>query len=125
MVKNCFVFDSCVDFANKAFDNVYVMPLSVIENVNGKAVTYEDGIQITTNEIEKGMIEGKIYKTSQTPLGKALELFEELSKKYDNVYVLPIHTKLSGQINSLNLLAKEEFSNVFVIPQVGISLGST
>lgn len=63
-------------------------------------------------------------KTSQTPLGKTAEIWEEMLKKFEKIIFIPLSKHLSGQYNTAIMLAKEpNFKNkVFVFDSNGVSI---
>jgi fatty acid-binding protein DegV len=124
MKDTCIVFDSSADCKNQEFDDVFVLPTTIISNKNGKVTTYKDGVDITIEEVEKNENEGHFYSTAAVNPSLALELFTKLSKDYKMVYVFPIPGTISpGGVNSLNLAASE-FDNVIIVEQSMVSLMS-
>ena len=62
--------------------NIRMIPLSV----NFDEGSYEEEIEITTSEFYEKVRGAKSFpKTTQPPVGKFVELFEELAKDYDHV----------------------------------------
>jgi DegV family protein with EDD domain len=116
MSKIALVFDSSADIGEKAIKDVYVLPLAIIEEVDGKQKTFKDGVDISTNEMLKGLKDGRSFKTSQTVPADAMSLFDKLSAEYEQVFVFPIPKTLSGNYNSLKLFA-QEYKNISVFEQ--------
>lgn len=66
----------------------------------------------------------QIAKTSQTPLGKTMEVWEEMLEKFEKIIFIPLSKGLSGQYNTASMLAKEpKFkNNVYVFDSNGVSI---
>ncbi len=62
MKTSCIVFDSSSGIKNGQFKDVYVISTRVIEDTNGKEISYEDGIDIFVETIEKNLLSGRTYK---------------------------------------------------------------
>jgi fatty acid-binding protein DegV len=58
-----------------------------------------DGIDIDAKEMLLDMEKGVEYKTASPVMGECADLLDELSKKYDDVYVLSLSKNLSGAFN--------------------------
>ncbi|MGL5268375.1 MAG: DegV family protein [Spiroplasma sp.] len=74
--------------------------------------------------IEKITTKKEIAKTSQTPLGKTAEIWEEMLKKFEKIIFIPLSKGLSGQYNTAIMLAKEpSFQNkVYIFDSNGVSI---
>ena len=94
----------------------HFLPLYI--EINGKE--YADGIDLTPESFSKIYKDGIETKTSCTPPGEAIKLFEELSKNNDFVVVYPISQFLSSQVQNLDVLSKS-FKNVFVIKSKNVA----
>lgn len=88
----------------------HFLPLYI--NIDG--IEYKDGVDLTHDNFLSIYKSNSIGKTSCTPIGEVLNLFEQLSKENDFVVVYPISHELSSQYNNLELISKQ-FKNVFVI----------
>lgn len=76
--------------------NIHMIPLSV----NFGNETYQEEIEITSEEFfEKMRGQQDLPTTSQPPVGKFVELFEELSKDYDAVISIHLSSGISGTYN--------------------------
>lgn len=66
----------------------------------------------------------QLAKTSQTPLGKTIEIWEEMLTKFDKLIFIPLSKGLSGQYNTASVLAKEpNFKNkVYVFDSNGVAI---
>ncbi|MFS0783952.1 DegV family protein [Bacillus sp. 1P06AnD] len=81
----------------KNHPDLYVVPLSITFSSG----TYEDGIDLTTDQLYKNLKEDQeIPKTSQPPVGRFAELFESFKGKYDAAIAVHISADLSGTLAS-------------------------
>lgn len=90
--------------------NIHMIPLSVVlENES-----YEEEVTITSTEFyNKVREQGQLPKTTQPPIGKFVELFEELSKTYDEVITIHLSSGISGTYQGA-LQAGEMVDNINV-----------
>ncbi|HWK24793.1 MAG TPA: DegV family protein [Ureibacillus sp.] len=73
--------------------NIRMIPLSV----NLEDGSYEEEVEITTSQFYDKVREFKTFpKTTQPPVGKFVELFEELAKEYDEVISIHLSSGISG-----------------------------
>ncbi len=113
--KACIIVDSSSGIKNGEIKNVYMTPLHIIKNENGVETQYKDLMEITTEEVVKIQQSKKAsFKSSQSSLGEMITLLEELTPKYQTIYVWPISKGLSSSYNTWNM-AKEEFQNNNII----------
>ncbi|WP_201715975.1 DegV family protein [Rossellomorea arthrocnemi] len=94
-MKTAIVTDSTAYIPKELRDqlNIHMIPLSVI--FGGE--TYQEEVDITASEFyEEVSIQDKLPTTSQPPVGKFVELFEELSKDYDAVISIHLSSGISG-----------------------------
>lgn len=99
MKKIAWVTDSTAYITDELKNNqdVYVMPLAIIFPDR----TFEDGVDLTTDELYSRIkSEKEVPKTSQPPVGKFAELYENLKAKYDHVIAVHVSSKLSGTFES-------------------------
>ncbi|MGX1191917.1 DegV family protein with EDD domain [Metabacillus sp. SLBN-84] len=76
--------------------NIHMIPLSVI--FGGEV--YQEEVEITAAEFyEEVKSKGELPTTSQPPVGKFVELFQELSKEYDAVISVHLSSGISGTYN--------------------------
>lgn len=76
----------------EAFD-IFTIPLAV--TIDGQS--YDEGVDITTEafyDLVRG--NGPLPKTSQPPVGRFVELFEELKQTYDAVISIHLSSGISG-----------------------------
>ncbi|UHA75958.1 DegV family protein [Paenibacillus sp. 481] len=77
--------------------DVYVMPLGII--FGNSEVIDDNGVDLTTEMLYRRIREEKeTPKTSQPPIGKYVELFEQLSVNYDCAIAIHVSDKLSGTL---------------------------
>jgi DegV family protein with EDD domain len=119
-MKNCLVIDSSYGITNGQYENVYVLPLIIIENKGSETVEYLDGVDITTSEVIEKLNNGANFSTSQPNIGTMMELFDKLSNEYDAIHVLPIPKSISGNYNTAVSVAKD-YKNVYVYNQTLVS----
>lgn len=73
--------------------NIRMVPLSV----NLEDGTYEEEVTITASEFYDKVRSAKVFpKTTQPPVGKFVELFEELAKDYDEIVTIHLSSGISG-----------------------------
>lgn len=73
--------------------NIHMVPLSVVISNEG----FEEDVTITSEEFyNKVRNEKELPKTTQPPIGKFVEKFEELAKEYDEVITLHLSSGISG-----------------------------
>lgn len=106
-----FIVDSSSNIKNNDYDDVKVIPLGIIINENGKTTNYlDEPSQITWPTLKEKLMQKKIgIKTSQANMNQMITAAAEMTKKYDQVIVLPIHRGLSGNANSWSII-KDEFN---------------
>ncbi|OHO70141.1 fatty acid-binding protein DegV [Staphylococcus sp. HMSC036D05] len=122
MTKQIIVTDSTSDLPHEYLSehNIHVIPLSI--TVNGK--DYTDQVDITSKEYIEYIEADADVKTSQPPIGRFIEKYEELAK--EDVEVISIHMSsgLSGTFNTaLQASHMVEGSNITVIDSKSISYG--
>ncbi|MBU5270952.1 DegV family protein [Staphylococcus caprae] len=122
MTKQIIVTDSTSDLPHEYLSehNIHVIPLSI--TVDGKA--YTDQVDITSKEYIEYIEADADVKTSQPPIGRFIEKYEELAK--EDVEVISIHMSsgLSGTFNTaVQASHMVEGSNITVIDSKSISYG--
>lgn len=97
-----FIVDSTSCIKQNQYDDVYVVPLCININ-NGKTnKIYRDtdkNFTLDFNKIIKQKDKIKVT-TAQTSITDMIEACEIMSKKYDEIYVLPINRCLSSCIDT-------------------------
>ncbi|RXT06300.1 DegV family protein [Ammoniphilus sp. CFH 90114] len=79
----------------KDHPDVYIVPLSISFGDQ----TYEDGVDLTANELyEKIRNSKQIPKTSQPSPGRFMELYEKLEEEYETGIAVHISSQLSGTL---------------------------
>ncbi|WP_339289093.1 DegV family protein [Ureibacillus sp. FSL K6-0786] len=77
--------------------NIYMIPLSVTLEDG----VFEEEVEIHAKEFNDKVREAKVFpKTTQPPIGKFMELFETLSKDYDEVICIHLSSGISGTFQS-------------------------
>mgnify|MGYP003576151999 CR=1 FL=1 len=105
MVKTAWVTDSTafLDEELKNHPDLYTIPLTIL--LDGEE--FADGIDLTAAQLFARLKELKAPpKTSQPAVGVFQELYEKLSKDYDQVVAVLLSGKLSGTVSSSEQAAK-------------------
>lgn len=72
--------------------NIHMIPLSVIFGNE----TYQEEVEITADSFYEEVRTKELPTTSQPPVGQFMELFENLSKEYDEVVSIHLSSGISG-----------------------------
>lgn len=112
--KTCIIVDSSASIKNSEIDNVFMIPLSIVETINDKEVIYKDLEEINTKDVVLKILDNKDLKTSQSSLGEMMQILDELIDKYQRIFVVSISSGLSGSFNTWNI-AKEEYSDKEIV----------
>ncbi len=94
-MKTAIVTDSTAYLTpeERARYGIHMIPLSV----NLEDGTYEEEVSITAAEFYHKVRTAKVFpKTTQPPIGKFVELFEQLAKDYDEVVTIHLSSGISG-----------------------------
>lgn len=105
MVKTAWVTDSTayLDDQLKNHPDLYIIPLTIL--LEGEE--FADGVDLSAAQLYARLKELKSPpKTSQPAVGVFQELYEKLSKDYDQVVAVLISGKLSGTVSSSEQAAK-------------------
>ncbi|OLS37756.1 DegV family protein [Bacillus sp. MRMR6] len=105
MVKTAWVTDSTafLDEDLRSHPDLYTVPLTIL--LDGEE--YADGIDLTAAQLYERLKDLKSPpKTSQPAVGVFQELYERLSKDYDQVVAVLLSGKLSGTVSSSEQAAK-------------------
>ena len=90
---------------------IYLLPLQITID----DTTYQDTLEISTQDIYKELAQGKMPKTSMAAYQRIYDLFEELKKEYDTVFAVPLTNGLSTNASTMQSIARELEMNVHVI----------
>ncbi|VEU75409.1 Fatty acid-binding protein DegV-like protein [Mycoplasmopsis maculosa] len=96
---------------------LYYLPLYI--DIDNK--TYADGIDINSENLFNTFNLKSEVKTSAFNPADAYDLFEKLSKEYDEIIVYPISKHLSSSYSTLATTFKEEFKKLRVIESVQVA----
>nr|WP_307907502.1 DegV family protein [Mycoplasmopsis bovis] len=111
-MKYAIVTDSSIGLTKAQTEKLgwFFLPLNlVIDGVN-----YADGVDITSDTLfEKFTLESDV-KSSMFNMQYAIDLFTDLSKEYDIIFVYPISQHLSNSYQALKTMEKD-FSKLRVI----------
>ncbi|EKI4502454.1 DegV family EDD domain-containing protein, partial [Staphylococcus pseudintermedius] len=98
MAKQIIVTDSTSDLSHEYLKqhNIHVIPLSL--TIDGKS--YTDQVDISSSEYIDHIENDADVKTSQPPIGRFIETYEQLAQ--DDVEIISIHLSsgLSGTYNT-------------------------
>ena len=97
---------SNLSFAQAKELGIYLLPLQITID----ETTYQDTLEISTQDIYKELANGKMPKTSMAAYQKIYDLFEELKKEYDTVFAVPL-----TNASTMQSIARELEMNVHVI----------
>lgn len=107
MQKIAYLVDSSSGCHEDPQNDIYLVPLSIIETNNGQEKFYKSGIDITLNDLQKKLDSGSKFKTGQTSIGEVEEKVNKLLEKYDLVIGIPIDSQLSGTYQSWKMIENE------------------
>lgn len=92
-------------------NNITVVPLSI--EINGQ--NYIDGETISRQEVVDALAKGHIPKSSQPPMGKFVEVFDQLGQDGSEVVAIVLSDVLSGTFNTAQSAAQMTDTKVTVI----------
>lgn len=124
-LKSCIIVDSSSGINNGDFNNVYMVPLYIIETKNQKETIYKDLIDIDTKTIIDILKrKDSTLKSSQTSIGDMMQILDDLTQKYDTIYIWPISKELSGSLSTWKI-AIEDYPNkdIVIIDSKHINIG--
>ncbi|MBR3840724.1 MAG: DegV family protein [Erysipelotrichales bacterium] len=87
---------------------IWVLPLQIIETENEKTISYEDLVDINTNDIYEKLYQNKELKTSLPSyyaISDTLELIKE--KGYDSIIAIPLTSGISSTATNIQSVANE------------------
>lgn len=102
---------SNLSFAQAKELGIYLLPLQITID----ETTYQDTLEISTQDIYNELANGKMPKTSMAAYQKIYDLFEELKKDYDTIFAVPLTNGLSTNASTMQSIARELEMNVHVI----------
>jgi DegV family protein with EDD domain len=92
-------------------NNITIIPLSI--EIAGQ--NYVDGEDISRQQLVEALREGNIPKSSQPPMGRFVEVFDELGKDGSEVVAIILSDVLSGTFNTAQSAAQMTKTKVTVI----------
>ncbi len=117
------VTDSTCDLSQSEVEqlNIHVVPLSI--SIDGETYV-DDGIDITPHSfIEKMKRSKELPKSSQPPVGKFVDLYDQLGSDGSEVLSIHMSGKMSGTVDAARTAAKMTNTKVTVIDSLHISKG--
>lgn len=102
---------SNLSFAQAKELGIYLLPLQITID----ETTYQDTLEISTQDIYNELANGKMPKTSMAAYQKIYNLFEELKKDYDTIFAVPLTNGLSTNASTMQSIARKLEMNVHVI----------
>lgn len=120
-MKIAVITDSSFGKLENKNPDLYFVPL--IFNASS-TIQYSDDNNLTLELFLSLMNENNNLKTSQTPTGIMLDLWDKLLTKYDQIIFCGIAKELSGQYNTYKILSNEQKykDKVFIINSNGVSI---
>ena len=120
MTKQIIVTDSTSDLSHEYLKqhNIHVVPLSL--TIDGKS--FVDQIDITSEAFIQRIEEDADVKQSQPPIGKFIELYEELGKEDVEIFSIHMSSGLSGTYQTA-LQASDMVDTKVTIDSKSISFG--
>ena len=88
---------SNLSFAQAKELGIYLLPLQITID----ETTYQDTLEISTQDIYNELANGKMPKTSMAAYQKIYDLFEELKKDYDTIFAVPLTNGLSTNASTM------------------------
>ncbi len=93
-------------------NNVYVLPLQVIVD----NVAYEDGVTLTTSQLNNHLKNKKVPKTSTPTFATILAMFDQIIEDgYDQIIALPLSRSLSSTADYFKQAAQEKEIDLVVV----------
>lgn len=122
MTKQIIVTDSTSDLSHEYLKqhNIHVVPLSL--TIDGKS--FVDQIDITSEAFIQRIEEDADVKTSQPPIRKFIELYEELGKEDVEIFSIHMSSGLSGTYQTALQASDMVDTKVTVIDSKSISFDS-
>jgi DegV family protein with EDD domain len=120
MNKIRIVTDSTIDVNKEMLDeyDITVVPLSITIDEN----TFTDGVDLNADEFLSMMnVSEELPKSSQPPIGKFLEVYDELGRDGSAVISIHMTEALSGTIHSAHGAAQMSAADVTVVDSMFIS----
>ncbi|MGL5591283.1 MAG: DegV family protein [Mycoplasmoidaceae bacterium] len=105
------ILDSGASLYKNELKNVEVIPLIINEIVDKRIDTYNDGVDLSREDVYKKILNKSKLSTSQSVFGECYNLVQKMLKKYDEVMVFPLSKGLSGTYNTWIQVASEFDSN--------------
>ena len=99
------VFDSSCGFTKKEVEAKGAFFAPLIITINNQ--DFEDGINITGEELEKHLVEGAKVQTAAAPLGALNEAFTAALKEHDHVVYISLSKHLSSSNANALMVSKE------------------
>ncbi|MGL4647514.1 MAG: DegV family protein [Mycoplasmoidaceae bacterium] len=101
------ILDTGSSLKDSKLSNIVTVPLILNEIKDGETFSYEDGIDLTREEIYEKIRNGAKLSTSQAIFGQCLEVLEKMLTKYDEVLVFPLSKELSGTYDTWKQVLRE------------------
>lgn len=119
--KVALITDSSTGYKTNDKPDLFVIPLIVNINVKkddkSDLTSVKDQIEIDQNRVLELIKDPKTtVSTSQPNIGEMYQLVEELLEQYEEIYVVPVASTVSGSANSWKIVA-EEYPQVKIITQ--------
>lgn len=111
---------SCSAEIKNKFENLFMVPLMITDD-NSNQIKDDESL---TEDIFYDMLDNQNLKTSLTPPGLMLEVWDKILEDYDQIIVILLSKGLSSQYNAASLFSQEEkYANkVLVVDTNGVSI---
>lgn len=124
-IKSCIIVDSSSGIKNNQIENVFMIPLTIVESDASGEKSYLDLEEINTKQVVEKIINNKDLKTSQSSLGQMLEILEKVTQTYQRIFVVSLSSGLSGSYNTWNI-ARDEYAthdiNILDAKDLGVGI---
>lgn len=105
--KIAYLIDSSASYHEDPENDIYMMPLSIINiNVQPERI-YQAGINMDLDTLANELAKGHKFKTGLVAIDKVMKKVEELLKTYDRVIGIPIDSQMSGTYNTWKIIENE------------------
>ena len=94
------IVDSGASLRENKLKNIEVIPLIINEVIDKKINTYNDGVDLTREDVNKKISNKAKLSTSQSIFGECFNLVEKMLKNYDEIMVFPLSEGITGSYNT-------------------------
>ena len=120
MKKIAIIVDSFTGYSKKQVEDLGLLYINHTVILNNKP--YKEGIEIELKDCVQEVAADFTAKTSMPSIGIVIDLFEELSKEYDQVIYLPMNKGFSSTFSTASA-ASNDFDNITVVETKMVAKG--